>query len=116
MLVVEVFAGLARSGPLLALVDSGADVVSMFHLDSAARLGIDLSPFRTSAAVGVGGRTTTYICTVELEVEGQRFPADVRFTTGLPATTALLGGHDVFERFRFCFDQRARQLLLQSYP
>jgi len=115
MLVVEVFADSARSRPVLALVDSGADV-SMSHLDIAVRLGIDLSSCRTSAAVGVGGRTTTYICAVELEIEGRRFPANVRFTTGLPATTALLGRHDVFERFRFCFDQRARQLLIESYP
>jgi hypothetical protein len=114
MLVVEVLAGTARSRPVLALVDSGADE-SMFHVDIALRLGIDLSSCRTSSAVGVGGRTTTHVCIVELEVEGQRFPANVRFTTGLPATTALLGRHDVFERFRFCFDQRARQLLIQSY-
>jgi hypothetical protein len=109
-----VLAGSALSAPVLALVDSGADV-SMFHLDIAVRLGIDLSSCRTSAAVGVGGRTTTDVCDVELEIEGQRFPAEERFATGSPATTALLGRHDVFERFRFCFDQRARQLVILPY-
>jgi hypothetical protein len=100
--------------PLVALVDSGADV-STFHLDIAAQLRIDLGTCRVSGVRGVGGQAQAYSAPVELDVEGRRFVAEVRFTSGVPLTLALLGRHDVFEQFQFGFDQRGRRLLIEPY-
>lgn len=98
----------------LALVDSGADV-TMFNVDVAADVGIDLAARRAAGAVGIGGTARVYVCSVELEVEGLRFPADVHFNADLPPTVALLGRRDVFARFRFGFDQRGPRLLTEPY-
>ena len=97
--------------PFLALVDSGADA-SAFHLSVAQRLGVDLAGCRRLAVRGVGGTLMAYGCKVELEVEGRRFPAEVRFVS---AVTALLGRHDVFMQFKFAFDPRAETLLVEPY-
>jgi len=97
--------------PLLALVDSGADV-SAFHVSVAQQLGVDLDSFRTTTVGGVGGSLTAYACEVDLEIEDQRFSAEVRF---VPMPIALLGRHDVFARFLFAFDQRAQELLVEPY-
>jgi hypothetical protein len=100
--------------PLLVIVDSGADV-SLFHVDVVIRAGIDLSHYRTTGTLGVGGVATSYVVPVELDVLGKRFPADVRFTDAVSPTTALLGREDVFEQFQFGFDQRSRQFHVKSY-
>jgi len=114
MLLIAVRNAPHRRLPLVALVDSGADV-STFHLDIAMQIGIDLGACRVAGVRGVGGSTQAYIAPVELEVEGRRFSADVRFTSGVPSMVALLGRSDVFERFQFGFDQRGRRLLVEPY-
>lgn len=96
---------------VLALVDSGADV-SAFHLDLAAQLGIDLATCRQTDVRGVGGGSTAYACTVEMEVAGRRFPAEVRC---VPMRIALLGRNDVFAQFRRAFDQRASMLYAEPF-
>jgi len=100
---------------ILAIVDSGADA-STFHVDIAARLGIDLATCRAEQRVTAGGPATVYVCSVRLEVEGKRFDADVDFNPALHPTVALLGRHDVFRQFQLGFDQRALHLLVQPYP
>ena len=105
------------SREVLALVDSGADS-SVFHVDIAALAGIVVSSTcRRGQVRGVGGFVESYVCPVELEIEGRRFAAEVNFVDD-PArrTLALLGRHDVFMQFQFGFDQRARQLLVEPYP
>lgn len=111
MLWVRLRHGLATTPPVLALVDSGADV-SAFQIGVARRLGIDLASCRPTAVRGVGGAQTAYACTVEIELEGRRFSADVRF---VPMAIALLGRRDVFMQFRFAFDQRAQTLFVETY-
>ena len=99
----------------LAIVDSGADT-SVFHVSVAVQLGIDLATARRVTATGVGGSTTAHRSDVELEIEGLRFPANVRFTSGIRPPLALLGRHDVFRRFQFGFDEQSQMLLVQPYP
>ena len=98
-----------------ALVDSGADV-SAFHVVVAGMVGINLDRCHQEDAQGLGGAAITYACPVVLEVEGRRFPADVHFVTTIPPTLALLGRRDVFRQFRFGFDERAAELLVEPYP
>jgi hypothetical protein len=97
--------------PLLALVDSGADV-SAFHVSVARELGIDLDSCRGTRIRGVGGSLTAYACEIEIEMEGRRFPLEARF---VPMPIALLGRHDVFTQFLFAFDQRAQTLFIEPY-
>ncbi len=111
LLPVRLYHGTVALPPLLALVDSGADV-SAFDVRVARHLGVDLATCWATAVGGIGGSLTAYACEIELEVVGRRFRAEVRF---LPMVIALLGRHDVFMQFRFAFDQRAQTLFLAPY-
>lgn len=99
---------------ILALLDSGADM-SMFHADLATFLGIDLSACTATVSRGVGGEAHTYICDIQLEVERSSFRASVMFSNEVPSTLALLGRDNVFEKFRFGFDQRSGRVLFERY-
>jgi hypothetical protein len=112
MLDIRIHSAQGTSPEILALVDSGAEI-SAFHTDLALLAGVDLASCRPVGARGVGGTVTGYACTVELEIEGRRFAAEVYF---VPTVVALLGRHDVFTQFLFGFDQRAGELLVESYP
>jgi hypothetical protein len=111
MVEIRIHSARGVSPDFLALVDSGAEV-SAFHTDLAALAGVDLGMCRPIDARGVGGTTTGYACTVELETAGRRFPAEVFF---VPTVIALLGRHDVFAQFLFGFDQRVGELLIEPY-
>ena len=111
LLPIRVFHRQKATPPILALVDSGADV-SAFHVSVPEQLGIDLTTCGRSRLRGVGGPVDAFGCEVEMEIEGRRFPAEVRF---VPTRTALLGRHDVFLQFVFAFDQRARTLFVEPY-
>jgi hypothetical protein len=82
----------------------------------AAQIGIDPSACRGADAGTAGGRVRIAVCSVELEVEGRRFAADVHFSWDMPASMALLGRQDVFRQFQFGFDERSERLLIQAYP
>jgi hypothetical protein len=114
MLRVRLNHGGAQTPEFLALLDSGADM-SLFHADLAAYLGIDLGTCQTTRSGGIGGQVMTYICPVLLEVESHSFNADVMFSSQVPSTVALLGRDNVFDTFRFGFDQRANRLLFDQY-
>ena len=102
-------------GPeLYAIVDSDADV-STFHVNVAGLVGLDLGTCRGAATEGVGGATPVFVCSIELEVEGQRFVAEVHFSSAIHPTVALLGRHDVFRQFQFGFDERGQTLLVEPY-
>jgi hypothetical protein len=114
MLLVRIRNGSRRTSPILALVDSGADV-STFHPVVAAQVGVDPSACRAAETGTAGGRVRIAVCSIELEVEGHIFAADVHFSWDMPATMALLGRHDVFRQFQFGFDERAERLLICPY-
>jgi hypothetical protein len=104
-------------GPaFLALVDSGADR-SIFSLEAATLAGIDTSQCQERTVRGVGGRATVRICRVGLEVEGRTIEIDAGFIDDpLRRAGALLGRQGVFDAFRFGFNQRAGELLVEPYP
>lgn len=114
VLPVRLHRGRRSLEAFLAIVDSDADV-SAFPIDFAARLGIDVgdpSQCRPTKIRGTSGTADAYSCPVEIEVEGRRIPAHVSFA---PVPAPLLGRLDVFWHFRFCFDDRAEELLVEPY-
>src|ERR671910_682578 len=59
--------------PMIALVDSGANV-PMFNTRIAAAIGLDLATGRRSHVVGVGGRFDMVEIAIQLDLLGRRFP------------------------------------------
>jgi hypothetical protein len=114
MLRVRVSHGGQQTPQLLALLDSGADV-SLFHSDLAVYLGIDLASCPASQTGGIGGGVTVYPCSVWLEVEGERFQADVQFSPDIDPTILLLGRDNVFDKFQFGFDPSRNAVLFSKY-
>jgi hypothetical protein len=98
----------------LALVDSGADR-STFPISMAPRLGIDVndsSQCRSTKLSGIVATGVAYPCLVEVEVESQRIQMDANFAA---VSVSCLGRMDVFWHSRFCFDERAEELLVEPY-
>lgn len=114
-LTIRLYSNGRTSPPILAIVDSGADE-SVFHVDIATYLGIDLSTCQTETAYTATGESfTTYRCPVTIEVLGLHFNTAVSFAADLDPTEALLGRAELFNEFLFAFDQRRRALLIAFY-
>jgi hypothetical protein len=114
-LTVRLYSNGRVSPPILALVDSGADE-SVFHLDIATLLGIDVSTcVAETGYTATGEPFTTYRSPVTIEALGLHFNATVSFAPDLDPTEALLGRAELFNEFLFAFDQRRRALLVGFY-
>jgi hypothetical protein len=114
-LTVRLYSDGRSSPPILAIVDSGADE-SVFHIDVATYLGIDVSTCVAEIGYTATGEPfTTYRCPVTIEALGLHFNATVSFAEELDPAEALLGRAEVFNEFLFAFDQRRRSLLVGFY-
>lgn len=82
----------------IGLVDSGADG-SLFHLDWAKALHLDLNAGEAGEGDGIGGKVAVWYFRVYLTVLGRRFPARVGFTTSSRRGFGLLGRRDFFAQF-----------------
>ena len=113
MLPVRLFNG-DNHLDILALVDSGADY-SLFNIEIAAALGIDLSSAEPHKTLGIGGEPieTVYV-PIELEVKGagERLTVEAGFinSKGVPA---LLGQHDFFQSYKVTFERAKERFELK---
>lgn len=102
--------------PVPGLIDSGADN-SMFPLDWAGHLGVDLSACRVEDCSTAGGVVQHHIWDPGLEAEvqalGRRVKLNAAFCDGLPVV--ILGRDDFFAEFKVSFDQRAQTFTLETY-
>lgn len=113
-LFVELSTGEARTGPILALVDSGADR-AQFHTDVATQLlGLRLADLERTISFTAGGPAIIYRATVTMRCSRLAFPAEVRFNPQLARSVALLGRADLSAHFLLGFD--ARNLVLLTAP
>jgi hypothetical protein len=114
-LTVRLYSKERASPPILAIVDSGADE-SVFHIDVATYLGIDIATcVAETGYTATGEPFTTYRSPVTIETLGLHFNATVSFAQDLDPTEALLGRAEFFNEFLFAFDQRRRSLLVGFY-
>lgn len=97
--------GVRHSLDLVMLVDSGADTCCL-PIDTAQRLGIDVSLLEKRTSRGVSGTTPTYRCEdLVMVLAGKIVRCPVHFIPGL--TAFLLGREVVFDEFVFGFEQSA---------
>ena len=112
-LFVQLEAAGHRTGPILALVDSGADS-SHFHIDIATFvLNLDFTGLDPIPSRGYGAGAPAYPAAVTIHLPELSFAADVRFSANVPMDQALLGRADFFRQVLVGFDEQ-RQLLLYT--
>ena len=90
----------------LALVDSGADK-SLFNLEYATEIGIDLTHAKKEDFVGIGGKKIQcYVVDVEIQVEhiDKKFKIEVGFIES-ETVNMLLGQTGFFDQNRIKFEK-----------
>lgn len=95
-----------------ALIDSGA-TISIFKQDVANSLGIKIEDGKEIILGGVGGRIKGYLHKVKIEVAGQILTIQVVFSYEYLVSLNLLGRDSFFEKFRICFDEKAKKIILE---
>ncbi len=95
---------------LQAYVDSGASW-SVFHVDVAQLLGIKLNKTkRHYLSLGNGSVIPVYLQHIKVRFAGKEFLVPAGFSDSLRVGFNLLGRAGFFNRFTFCFNDRARTL------
>ena len=87
------------------LVDSGA-TISIFRVEVAHSLKIDIVKGKEIYLGGVGGRIKGYIHNLTLEIGNQAVKAPVVFSHEYNVSFNLLGRQGVFEHFKIIFDEK----------
>lgn len=101
--------------PVVALVDSGADS-SIFPLEIAAHLGIDLGQCRREDCTTAAGPSTQHIWEPGLDAQVQAMNVTVHLRGAFSETpVGLLGREDFFDAFRVSFDHRRQTFRLEAY-
>jgi predicted aspartyl protease len=97
-----------------ALVDSGADC-SMFPVEWATRLGIDLDECDENACETAGGTVKSYVYRsgITAMIEGHKYQLAATFSEHL---SVVLLGRDFFMYYRVVIDERAKCIVLEPYP
>ena len=95
---------------LQAYVDSGASW-SVFHVDVAQLLGINLSRAkRRYVALGNGSVIPIHLQQIRVRFAGEEFTAPAGFSDALRMGFNLMGRSGFFNRFAMTFNDRARRL------
>ncbi len=94
------------------LVDSGA-TISIFRLEVAQSLRIDIMTGKQIYLGGVGGRIKGYIHSLTLEIGDKKIAAPVVFSHEYNVSFNLLGRQAIFESFKIIFDEK--KLLVEFF-
>ena len=93
-----------------AYVDSGS-FYAIFEAKVAKRLGIHMEAGQhTQVTTGTGQEIRIYLHHVGLRIGEEHFTAIVAFSDELGIGFQLQGRHSIFDRLRFCFNDRDRVL------
>jgi len=102
-----------ESPPLMALVDSGADS-SLFPMQVAGLIGVDLAGCTQAVGMTAGGPSTRYIWDEGLQTTILGKTVWLRGVFG-PCPVILLGRGDFFHTFKVAFDEREKTFSLNPY-
>jgi predicted aspartyl protease len=94
-----------------ALVDSGA-TISVFHMDVAEQLGIEIRRGDSINLQGIGGRILGYAHKLEMETAEKRFSCTIIFSEEIDVSLNILGRKGLFENFKILFDEKSKKLTL----
>ncbi|MBI5465238.1 retropepsin-like domain-containing protein, partial [Candidatus Gottesmanbacteria bacterium] len=95
-----------------ALVDSGA-TISIFRVDIAKDLGLQVEKGKEIYLGGVGGRIKGYVHRLNVEVANKRFICPIVFSYEYLISLNLLGREEFFKRFRIVFEEKKNFLKLE---
>lgn len=102
---IEVF-GPKDSKNFAALVDSGADC-SLFNIQLAEVLGIDLSRARSARFIGISGQIEGYrLEKIKIKVEGMNESVEIPVCfVNSPTVSLLLGQEGFFDQYHIKFEK-----------
>jgi len=98
-----------------ALVDSGA-TISLFHINIAEDIGIDLKDAEQVYLAGIGGYVKAYIkkrVKISVEELGSTM-IPIAFTEYIASDVAILGRQGFFESFEITFREWERKLIVRA--
>jgi len=98
-----------------ALVDSGA-TISLFHINIAEDIGIDLKDAEQIYLAGIGGYVKAYIkkrVKISVEELGSTM-IPIAFTEYIASDVAILGRQGFFESFEITFREWERKLIVRA--
>ena len=104
MVEVEIFGPQGKRTDL-ALIDSGADR-SIFNIEIAEILGIDLTNAEKRRTIGITGETEVFLA--EVEVRMKHLEGKIKIPVGFidsPSVGALLGQEGFFDQHRIKFER-----------
>ncbi len=96
----------------MALIDSGA-TLSLFKVEIAERLGIDVQKGEMILMRGVSGWIQGYIHKLKIEINNQKFIMKVVFSYDDKASFNILGRNNFFEKFKITFDEAKKSVILE---
>lgn len=97
-----------------AFVDSGAGY-SIFQAEMAEILDIRFEEGREDyVTVGDGSLIKTYLHKIPVKLAGEEFEGLIGFSRQLGIGFNVIGRHDIFERFKICFDEQEK--VVEFYP
>lgn len=99
--------------PLLALVDSGANI-SLFHAEVAELLGLDLTTGVKIPLGGIKDSIEAYVHSVQCTISQCSFLCRIAFSEQFTAAFNVLGRLDFFEKFAVLLDESDQKLYLMS--
>jgi len=91
-----------------AFVDSGASY-TLFTAEIGEILGLDVeNGEKIYVTVGDGSLITVYLHELEVKIGEKTFKATIGFSKQLGIGFNIIGRKDFFEKFKICFDERAK--------
>lgn len=96
----------------MALIDSGA-TLSLFKVEIAERLGIDVQKGEKILMRGVSGWIQGYIHKLKVEINKKKFIMKVVFSYDDKASFNILGRNNFFEKFKITFDEKNKSVILE---
>lgn len=105
-MISVILSGPAKSVIVDALIDSGADK-SLFHIDLAKEIGLDLSEGKREIFSGAeGGQIDSFVHKIQIQVIGleERIEIPAGFTD-CPGVFAILGQEGFFDAFQIKFEK-----------